>query len=399
MITIQELHIAFREGLNQIASYQGDEYLEDEIDRYLTRAQVAVVTQLNKEYTQSTNYAKELATLETINKRLPVYYPRTAEIIYANHSGYNFGYIIPPTDYMYAINIKPNVISGKLCDTNYVETNTEISEYIAIVPFNTQLINNNNNNNLDFILTNNNVEILSLTGYNLPSIQDENDKFYFINVILEEINRRNQSISNTLLVNNPINKYTLGDVTVYWEKYRSYYYPNSFIFVSNTNYTTTPTYIEVKIDSTTVTTYTSNNSITDYIIAEEKARGLWYKTIYISKNATGASYTELVIAREVDKKKAMELLDNPLDKPTRYRPHSVHSGNYIWVHTPKRTITDYVLLDYIRYPKPVSLRLQWHCELDKLLLQDVVNKAVQMAMMETGDNKVQGKVAIDKYDE
>ncbi|NJL80267.1 MAG: hypothetical protein HC917_18180, partial [Richelia sp. SM2_1_7] len=52
MITVEELHIAFREGLNQIASYQGEEFLDDEIDRYLTRSQISIITSLFPYYSQ-----------------------------------------------------------------------------------------------------------------------------------------------------------------------------------------------------------------------------------------------------------------------------------------------------------------------------------------------------------
>lgn len=393
-MTVKELHIAFYEGLNQIASFQGDEYLEEEVDRYLTRGQIALITELYKGYTQKQQYAREMSSIEVINKILPVYYPSVLENIYFSHTGYNFGYIIPPTNYMYPINIKPYVKYAKLCDVDYQEQINTKKEYIAVLPFNDKLIGDNDN--LDFILSNNDVPLLSLSSYNLPTITEDAEKFYYIQVVLEEINRRNVTITNNNIAVNPINQYTLLDIEIYWENYRNLHYPNCFIIKSNTDYT--GQYIELKIDSNSASSYTANNTITDYIIETEKARGLWYELEYNTKNIVGNSFENTVIAREIDKKKGMELLDNPLDKPTHTRPHSIHSNNYIWLHTPSRAVCTKVYLDYIRYPKPISLSLQWHAELDELLHQDLVNRAVQFAMVETGDMKIQNKLPMDNKD-
>ena len=395
MITAQELHIAFYEALNQIASFQGEEFIAEEVDRYLTRGQIALITELYKGYTQRQQYSRELSSIEVINKELPVYYPTSTENIYFTKKGFNFGYFLPPTNYMFPLNVKPYIKGAKICDTGYSEQNTEVSEYIAVIPFNDTLIGNNNN--LDFILSNNNVPILSLSSYNLPTVTEDSEKFYFLQVVLEEINRRNETITGTNTALNPANVYTLLDINLYWENYRNLHYPNSFIAVSSTNYA--GQFIEIKIDSTSATPYGIDDTLENYYIIEtEKARGVWYENVYVTKNSTGASFEDTTVAREVDKKKSVELLDNPLQKPTRTTPHVVHSNNYIWIHTPDKALATKVYLDYIRYPKPISLSLGWHSELHKLLTQDLVNRAVQFAMVEIGDTKIQNKIQRDSKD-
>lgn len=388
MITVEELHIAFREGLNQIASYQGEEFLDDEIDRYLTRSQISIITSLFPYYSQKQQAYLELATLEVSNYKTNVYYPQDTEPIYYVHPDYEFGYIIPPTNYMYAINVKPYIKGAKICDINYTNVNTNVIEYVAIVPYTF---------GEDLIIKNNSSVILSLSGYNLPTITDENDKFYYLQVVLQEFNQRNTvNISGNTITNNPANNYLLNNINVYWEKYREFYYPNSFIFVSNE---VQSGYMEVVTNNALSTAYSiTNTDTTHYIIENERARGFWYSKTYVTRSGTGVSYDQTTIAREVDKKKAYELLENPLEKPTRDRPHTVHTDNYLWIHTPKKSVASMCYLDYIRYPRPVSRRLQWHSEFNRTMMQDIVNRAVGFAMSEIGDNKIQTKLQIDKLD-
>ncbi|NJL78431.1 MAG: hypothetical protein HC917_05510 [Richelia sp. SM2_1_7] len=157
--------------------------------------------------------------------------------------------------------------------------------------------------------------------------------------------------------------------------------------------------MEVVTNNALSTVYSvTDTDITHYIIENERARGFWYAKTYVTRSATGVSYDQTTIAREVDKKKAYELLENPLEHPTRDRPHTVHTDNYLWIHTPKRAVASTCYLDYIRYPRPVSRRLQWHSEFNRTMMQDIVNRAVQFAMSEIGDNKIQTKVQLDKLD-
>ena len=400
MITVDELHIAFKEGFNHISSFQGEELLDDEIDRYLSRAQVALVTQLYDRYTQHNQFSTELSQLEAVHATQKVYYPSNTEQIYISKSGFEFGYFIPPTDYMYTLNTKAKLKSGKICDTSYVETTGTGTEYIAVLPFDTELIGSNTD--LDFIVTNDisgtPIELLNLSSYNLPTIESEEDKFYYIETVLTLLNARNSmELTGQVIANDPANLYKSQDIKVYWERYRELYYPNYFIFVSGTDYSSQ--FLEIKIDSSSATSYdATNTNRTYYVIAGEKTRNQWYAKTFQTKDSTGGSVNDTFICREVDKTKAFELLDNPMDKPTRERPHTTHRGNYIWVHTPSRTTVQEVYLDYIKYPRMISKRLQWHSQLSKHLAQDIVNYAVQFAMTEVGDAKIQVKTQIDKLD-
>lgn len=396
MITVEEYHIAFKEAFNQISSFQGLELLDDEIDRYLTRGEVALITQLYNRYTQNQQFSRELASLEVINYKTDVYYPVNTEVIWFEKSGFNFGYIVPPVDYMYPLNIKLAYKTGKTCDTGYVESSSSVTEYISVVPFNSELIGSHTD--LDFIVTLGSTELLNLSSYNLPSIEEENDKFYFIQTALELLNSRNRvDLTGDSTIVDPANLFRTNNVFAYWEKYREFYYPNSFIFVTSTNPNTD--FIEIKIDSSSATSYSvTDTDLTYYVIAEEKSRNSFYAQTYQKKDSTGGSVSDVSITREIDKTKAIDLLDNPLDKPTRKRPHSIHSDQYIWIHTPSRTLAQTAYLDYIKYPRIISKRLQWHSQLNRLLMQDAVNYAVQFAMAEVGDQKIQIKTQIDKLD-
>jgi hypothetical protein len=243
--------------------------------------------------------------------------------------------------------------------------------------------------------------IFNLSSYDLAEINSETEKFELIELIKEEINRKNIALSGNTIGVNPANKYSYLNalqLEVYWEYYKEYHYPNSLIFVSKANQANK--FIEVKIDNSSATSYsgTTTNS-TYYVIPSEKARGQYYSITNTKEDYTTPVDTKVCPCREIDHTKLYEYMSyNPHNKPKKDRPLYTQSKGYLFVYLPDNCTTSNVYLDYIREPKPFSLTLGWSSELGSSLHQNIVNRAVELAMAQTKDTSLEPKVKINQLE-
>ena len=155
--------------------------------------------------------------------------------------------------------------------------------------------------------------------------------------------------------------------------------------------------MEIKIDSASATAYNATNTnSTYYVIPSEKARGLFYSATRTIRDYDAPAGTKYSVCRQIDQKKIYEnLLSNPLNKPKRDRPLATQGASIISLYLPENSSTSTVYLDYIRQPRPFNADLGWASELNSNLHTNIVNRAVEIAMAETGDEKLSTKVQID----
>lgn len=393
--TCKEFHIAFYEGLNKEASFQGDEFLDDEVDRLLTLGQNYVIEEFyTAHYENNEKLQVDLGKLIVKNWKHTLY--NLADTVNPIATPYNpVFYCQLPYNFKYPINIRPTVRSINNCTTDQSLTSGEPTEYIAVVPFNQDLFSATDYP-IDCVITYDQagtpVTLFDLVNYNLTDINTEEQKFHLVQLILEELNRTNTNISGNTTAVNPINQYSVYNtygIKVYWEYYGNYHYPNCFIFIAS-NVATFDKFIEIKIDSASTSSYnaTSTNSAY-YLIPGEKARGKFYTLEYSTNYYLSPTYNETVICRQLDEKKIYEFYNNPIQKPTRKRPYANISGNMLYIYLPVKSSTNEVYVDYIRQPRPFSLELGWSSEAGSNLHNNIVTKAVQLAMARIGDPNIQ----------
>jgi hypothetical protein len=395
--TFKAFEVAFREGLNQIASQQGDEFKSDEIARLLTRGQNSVIEEFYAIY--ANNNEKLWTDLESIivrNYSTNAY--KSSEIV-NNIETY---YCEKPYNFKYPINIRPEVKYINQCSIDTTYTETTVTEYISVVPFNQALFNGVDypiDCTISYDQAGTPVVLFNLANYHLAEINDESEKFELIEVILEELNRKNTNLSGTTISVNPANTYNWLDtykLRVYWQRYGDNYYPECFIFVS-TYSSANNKFMEIKIDNSSATAYNGTNTNSQYyLIAGEKARGVFYSKTKTKRDYNVPIGTKYSVARQIDSKKIYEnLLSNPLNKPKRDRPLAFQAGELVSIYLPEKCSTSTVLLDYVRRPRPFNADLGWITELGSNLHINIVNRAVEFAMASIGDDKLSSKVQID----
>ncbi len=406
---IKEAHILFNQGLNKISSHQGEIFLSEEIDSYLYRGMVSVIEEYVRQFYQKLDKPSEdISQLIVSNYKISTNYTNTNSIIHNPKGDYNICYFLLPNNHIYTVNIKPYMQYGKLCDTVVIDNSSTRIEYISVVPFNYELIGNKTDG-FDFIVTmdlgGTNEVLFDLSNYgNYDTlITNENNKFLIINLLLEEINLKNRdSLStNTIFTHpvNPANDYTNLKIKAYWERYREYYYPNSFIFVSSDQAYSENNFIEIKIDSASATAYSGTDTNSSYyIVPEEKSRGLFYTKTLPNKTIAGQTYNDLSVARIIDSTKINEFLFNPINKPTKERPLAEVGDDRFWLYSPENSVINDIYLDYIRYPRVPNLSLNWNLEVTGTLAQDCVNRAVELAMGEIVDQGIQLKLQTNQLE-
>lgn len=399
MVTAKELHIGFYERLNQIASYQGEEFTSYEVDGYLTRGQDALIESLYKRHANMLDkYSSDLEDIIVKNKNIIAYYPQVGDSYY---EPINACFIIKPVDFKYTLTVKPYIKYGNSCTALTTEDDT-IEKYISVVPFNKDLLSGLTDA-YDFIVSYDQagtpIVLFTLANYTLyTDVTDEEDKHNIINLFLAEINLVNRTnLTSTTVAANPANKYkdiNLLGIEVYWEKYLEYYYPNSFIFVS-TVVGALSKFMEIKVDSASATAYNvTATNLAYYVVNLEKARGLFYQKDFVSKTASNgtALYT---YSRMIDEKK-QELRLNEMNRPRKEKLTHTEYKDKISLYYPDNVIVESVYLDYIRQPRPISLINNMNCELGYNLKNDVINRAVELAQLHIGDSKLEGTLKVNQ---
>ena len=361
MNSAQELHIAVRQGLEKIDSFQDEALFPEEIDLQLNRSQDRYLEMIiNNRFEDTQTRLDHLSNLIVRNKSLTAIVPNTTDTDFEANAVYG----ILPADYKALINDRSTVVSSSTActDLGSIPTST-FTEYVAEVTFPEHIVTTTapffnrpeiRVNNVQVYLTPEAIEIFNNIG----------SKFVIINDMIETINS-----DETL------------PYTIYFERYRELFKKNTFFFVTtDTSLNNDPVTINLfQSDKTTVDgTNTALFSSTDYLV---------YNTSTIANPVTNT-----VPNRSMEKEHLYDYLSiNPFYKTKATEPLSTIT-NRVTVFRDKSFIISNITIDYIRRPKQISLPLDQSCELSESGARRIVDLTIEYFKLTFENPSYQGFV-------
>lgn len=339
MQTVKELHIAVRQSLQKVNSNQNRNFLPEEIDWALNVNQERYVKSRIKRTETNTGFALDQKMLDDISDLIVPNY--SARVIKLNS---NTGYIPLPSDYLQLIRDYSKIYTD--CNKDFAVTE-QSSEYVGFVKFPNSTKTSQFYN--DFNITLNYTDVIPKTlilfnntdyskVYSSPL-----EKFYLVNLVLEDV--------NIYGFNNEI------PVKLYWERYKSYYRPDSFIIVSPIIFTGT-----LRVDSSATNTISVIK--TDFELFQQKSDRVIPNILSVNSNLS-------------------ELLADPFAKPNKDFARSYLAYDNLYGIFDSTFIISELGIDYIRKPRQISLSLNRMCELNEQTHQEIVENTVQYLMMVT----------------
>lgn len=344
-----EMHIAVRQGLEKIDSFQDEHFFADEIDLQLNRSQDRFIEDLIDNFNEDKQVRLSyVSNLITRNKKLDAIISESTDSDYQANSVYS----ILPSDYKYLLNSRSNTYRDTTypgCETllsSSISTST-YTEYIAIVPWPEP---SSAFNNLYFHRPR--IEVDSVDIYRAPisigTFSELTSKFVIINNIIESINR-----DSTL------------PYEVYWEQYRDIYYQNTFIFVSNDASVDTDVVraIVYEDDTTTEDVATSDTfSSTDYLVYNP------------SSSLLSNQYPNRIL--ESEESYNFQARTNKFYGTKYYEPIGILDDKLSIFYNESFIVRD-ITIDYIRNPRQISLALDQSCEMSNAGARRIVDLTIE----------------------
>lgn len=331
--TAFEMHLEVLQGLQKVDGFQQDIFLPQEIDLHLNREQDRLIAVIfNKEFEDKQLRLDYIRNVVVKNRTLETFIPMAGEYGYEE----NMVYGVLPEDYLHLVNDRSLVTystSPGLCVDLGVVLTEVVTERMAVLSFPVSTKPSGpyfNNFKLTAIVSGSDV-----TLYTAPKIlQNQPDEEGAYTII--------RNIQET-----PIEGYTL-----YWEKYRNYYYPNSFIIL------------------------TENPNTSSYRFSMETAEEAPdVQTTAVVQSYNYQQYDETAVA-EIEGRTAMshenrlmeadnlyEQNRNVFFRTKRKEPISAVDSGYLRVYRDKSYIVTSLSIDYVRRPRQISLALNQSCEL------------------------------------
>lgn len=365
----------------------------------------------------------------------------------------NMSYAILPNDYLYYLNSRANLryMDSNECEitgTTKICGDIQNQEYVCVLPYIANIAQICTNNVVNFRIdfrgalradgTYGDLTVFDyawftpVRGYKpVTGLKAEDDKFYIINLVLEFLNRFNAASEIVSFeATSPVNpNWTrLPEVEssnrnsyfkVYWETYNDQYYPNSFVFVTNQ---------KVDVSKTGVTTafqtdaaYNGTGALSTGGIevalfgagATAVSNGSFFQQTFCRNVMNGIDWSDSAnplnignpVANPSTVKNLMKVLrpipldalytelTNPLVETTLDRPLAGLASNYLFVYDNGKFAPHSIFIDYVRKPRPISLRYAWNCELPAQSHQKVVEMAAAYILEIINPNRYQSKVA------
>lgn len=388
LITPLDYHIAVRQGLQFLDSYQQDDVSEEEIDFNLNQQQERFIDSLfSTEFQDDQRKLDYLQNVIIKNRTLPALEFETSDIDFED----NAQYAILPADYMHLINYRfATWVDKAKCDLTVKDNWKEnLVEWVGVIPF---AIDEKTNAPY---YENVRVEYLST----LNSKQSTNT-IYFRNFALsapEEISPVAQDIlrffaTPGVAVNddgNPFSGSFVDDTikpAVYWENYRGAYHPNSFIFViqdSNVATGRTDQIIRMVIrDGNGNITASSEQTLI------QVTHQIWNETELV-KDLT--KITQQGNAPTQDMLYDFQT-QNVFYKPDSDQPLINLTKEKMYIYVGLKSIISAVRMDYVRKPRQISLSLNQTSELADNAPQRIIDWTIERMKLVLENPNVQSLV-------
>ncbi len=247
-------------------------------------------------------YADDIQTLYT-HKKVKCFYDEDLERPYS----------ILPYDYKFLIKDTSHVLTDK--NSKFVSGVSTNTKNINVLKFETSAEETEPYTALK--ITVNNVVQFDITDFISVPLGYKEDKFILVNLIMKTLNKNYE---------------------VYWETYDGDYYPDSFIFVSDTSITTT-----ILVDSVLKAGTISTKNYKVYTASEKD---------FIKNNRTYKS-------NNVDE----IIYNNYFYKTCPTSPVSVLANNKLSIFVDNRFIVNFLTVYYVRKQRRISLMLNQSSEL------------------------------------
>lgn len=319
MVTPQEIHIAVDLGIQKLGSYAFDNIKPEYIDLVFNRMGNAFIA----EKTSRSLNPRQKGLEDTIIRIDDIQELITSSSLTILNSNTKRQYAILPENFLSYVEAEADVIFSCTNQTVTYITST-VPEYVSVIPFKQSNFGSPPSPPFQYTkvyVVKNTVpiEIFDFADYStgLSSIEEI---FTVVDKILLEVNR-------------------LSNLSVYWEKYRDLYHPQSFIFVSTDSY------------------YSDQAMTIDY--TNSLSGSASFGTTNYTKVTTGSGNfdTRYSYCRLYSNEEISHMQSNPFGKSDPTSPIISIYDDQITVWKDERFILKGLDLKYIRKPQRLSLPL------------------------------------------
>lgn len=338
---IQQIHIAIRQKLQQVNSAVYTDLQNEEIDLAIDNAVMRIIDETIPEIEQDFQKIETLRELHVKSHIINTFQTSEADTLR-----------VPlPYDLKHLISTRSNVYTSN-CGS-IVKTDLNSNVKVAVVPFKpTEAITTFASFSLVFKVGD--VTNLTYTPNTLDTYRYPENLWNFITAFIEGFSANDSTTTPT------------GQIQCFWETYKNLHYRDSLIFVIS--------------NDSTISSITLNfsDSLTKTVNFET------YTFMY--ETATGGEYVKVgnIVAHSTD---VSDMLADPFNTTRANRPLTDIHKKYLDIYVTKKFTVDKVFFNYIRLPKPVSLALNFECELSPSVHTKVVDYATLILLESFSSNR------------
>ena len=381
------MHVDLEQGLQRLASNIRFDITNEQKDFILNKIQLRYIKSKIDNFNQSVEFQDKQKHLDDIQKLverncvLDSYIDSLIQVNSNSTVDIKEVYSIFPGDYLYLVQDKSLIY--KDCHGKDLNSKTNIYKTLHVLPFYysglTQLTANPyadlqlSFNGINIFVPKNTINQLSATGtldktgqrYLLgytdsvlnwgSGYPNTKSSFYVINHILEFVNSK-ATYERPLTIQSE----NLEIYSIYWQRYNEYYFPNCFLIVTNA-----PNNVVTTNDFSLLFNNTYSSTSISKILLNNEVFNFDGNYDIVSNRLTKSQYFSDVNSNNVFYK---TIPDNPT---------STLLDNKLVVQINEKFIVRKTLIDYIRKPRMISLKLNQDCELTISVHPEIVDLSVE----------------------
>lgn len=355
LLTVQEQHIAVRDGLQKGSSAQVENFYDEEIDYHLNKAQDVFVDHLTSDsFSNPIIRNQYFQNLIVRNRELGAAIPQSLDLFYEE----NMVYGILPADYLYHLGSRAAVLDICNDDDPPGTISSSFDKILITFPKSVKgsgpyYVSSRLQIGPDAYISK------ASSGYVSPD-----EYFEVVSELLTLVNRE-------------------GKYNLYWEQFNGQQYPGQLIITSGSVTLTTAIY---QSPNTYLTTYYGTVPSEDRQIFGSYMPGTRY-----NYNLDGTDTANLVWSPTMPKELDDVYLNNTNNffKSKKSNPYATIANGKLQVFQPEKSIIASLRMDYIRRPARISLALNSACELSGNASRRIVDLAVEWMKLITENPTVQ----------
>jgi len=371
-VTIIEMHIAIRQGVDKINSLQADDLQSEEIDLEINKSiQRFINTKFGrnniyqKGFEESQKRIDDLRTLIRSSEDTVTFLEQYSENIFIDSFEL-------PGDYMYLVNQRSKVWINNCRPIEY-EINVQ-PLYFLTLDLNNFVANNPNNSAGEFLVSIDLYENQSALGFSIANIWKPSQDLMTAGWTSDSY-PQNIEVTREDILANPGTGFD-----IYWESYRGLNFPGQFIVIVDEE-----THPWINWDP-------SLGAVSTAVGAPNPLSGINAPTAQTLQTIDDPTSYRRIPVETSDIKTVRNrfsqqddvhmLLEDPFNTTKWDKPITTIRNNAIDIYTSDIFIIESVKIQYLRKPTPVSLSLGTDCELPEHTHQEIVSMTVS-SILET----------------